>query len=427
MAEPLLTILIPTYNRAAFLSDQLGRLIPMLAKEPTEVEVLVGNNASIAATSKVVEIYRKQAPQIRSIDHPALIPTAEGNLLATLAHARGTYVWPLSDDDLPNPDCLDTLLRTLEREQPGLLLMNLQVVDPEGTVLCPGYFETRTERFRFKGMVDLVRNLGVQDLPACFSAVCWERRAVQAVDWNAYSATSPIYPHVMVYLEAFRDRPCVLLSQPMLSYLYVHGQDATSIGGVMVSNDLPTCFPWAFGILRLLGEAARRGAVPPDFPGEVVELVLRKDAWEVTPRPLCKSIALYLANHVRRCLMAPSAREWLTSGYWDEARCGLACLPRAADFVDRLQAFSSHHQQVWMEGGTPSNADVDKARAFWHDAASWPDRFDPVSPLDPRAVHLPGHNRRYFLRASEAHGRTTERAPAASPLTMACPGSGLAQ
>lgn len=111
--EPLLTIAVPTYNRAALLEGLLKVLTPQLAGHP-DVELLVLDNASTDATPEVIASYG--AAVTRSVRHAENIGS-DANFVAAFREARGRYFWLCGDDDIPVPGTIDVLmghLRTTE-------------------------------------------------------------------------------------------------------------------------------------------------------------------------------------------------------------------------------------------------------------------------------------------------------------------------
>ena len=110
---PLLTIAIPTYNRAVQLEQLLESLLPQLASCAVEIQLLVCDNASTDETASVTanamsrsaaagtpfELYRHEVN--RGMD---------GNFLACWQHARGRYFWMCSDDDVIVPGALERIL-----------------------------------------------------------------------------------------------------------------------------------------------------------------------------------------------------------------------------------------------------------------------------------------------------------------------------
>jgi glycosyltransferase involved in cell wall biosynthesis len=57
MSRPVLTIAVPTYNRAALLDLCLGRIIEQVRPYGDMVEVLVSNNAATDHTKDVIAKY----------------------------------------------------------------------------------------------------------------------------------------------------------------------------------------------------------------------------------------------------------------------------------------------------------------------------------------------------------------------------------
>ncbi len=109
MTEPLVSIGIPTFNRA----DTLRRAaLSALAQTHSEVEVLISDNASTDATALVAEELCAQDARVRYMRADVNRgPTANFNLL--FAEVRGEYAMMLSDDDWLKPNYVERCLQTL--------------------------------------------------------------------------------------------------------------------------------------------------------------------------------------------------------------------------------------------------------------------------------------------------------------------------
>jgi abequosyltransferase len=108
---PLLTIGIPTYNRARCLE----RLLAILGKElegETRVELLVSDNASTDGTSTLVEAHGASGTALRYIRNAENLG-ADRNILQVFNLARGKYVWIFSDDDLIAPGTIHRVLEAV--------------------------------------------------------------------------------------------------------------------------------------------------------------------------------------------------------------------------------------------------------------------------------------------------------------------------
>jgi glycosyltransferase involved in cell wall biosynthesis len=112
--QPLLTIAVPTFNRADSLAVALSlisRGLNMLsAAQKQHVEVMVANNASTDNTREVCKIY----PGITYIEQPRNLGYDE-NISTIYERASGTWVLFISDDDIFEYIALPVLMRILER------------------------------------------------------------------------------------------------------------------------------------------------------------------------------------------------------------------------------------------------------------------------------------------------------------------------
>ncbi|MFP5236272.1 MAG: glycosyltransferase family 2 protein [Acidobacteriota bacterium] len=98
MKTCLLSICIPTYNRAVFLAECLESLALFDAALWDNVEIVVSDNASTDNTKEVVERYRDRIP-IRYFRNATNIG-GERNFFAAARHGLGEYVWVFGDDDI---------------------------------------------------------------------------------------------------------------------------------------------------------------------------------------------------------------------------------------------------------------------------------------------------------------------------------------
>jgi abequosyltransferase len=99
--KPLLTIAIPTYNRAWCLRELLPVLLDQLEDEP-RVELIISDNASPDETPSVVEGFVSRGLRVRYIRNAQNIGP-DANFVQCFEQARGKYVWIFSDDDLILP------------------------------------------------------------------------------------------------------------------------------------------------------------------------------------------------------------------------------------------------------------------------------------------------------------------------------------
>src|SRR5262245_38440162 len=98
---PLVTIAVPTFNRAPWLKECL---LSALSQTCRRFEIIVSHNASTAETERVLREFSDSRLRIITQDtNIGLLP----NWNACLAGARGDYVIFVSDDDRIAPWLLE--------------------------------------------------------------------------------------------------------------------------------------------------------------------------------------------------------------------------------------------------------------------------------------------------------------------------------
>jgi abequosyltransferase len=123
MSRPLLSIAIPTYNRASLLDLCLTRIIEQLPATG-EVEVLVSNNASTDDTRAVMARHQAAYPALRYSENEQN-GGPDFNIAKAFELATGKYAWVFSDDDLLLPGALAYVLPLLRQPANwGLIVLN---------------------------------------------------------------------------------------------------------------------------------------------------------------------------------------------------------------------------------------------------------------------------------------------------------------
>ena len=124
----LLSLCVPTYNRAALLSQSLRAILSQLTPEMAQaVEVVVLDNASPDDTPAVVEEARADFPAaaVRYVRRPENIG-ADANFCTASAEAAGEFVYLVSDDDVLLPGAVAKLLTCIQAH-PGIDAVALNV------------------------------------------------------------------------------------------------------------------------------------------------------------------------------------------------------------------------------------------------------------------------------------------------------------
>lgn len=114
--KKLLTICLPTYNRANVLSESLEHIVSQITDEnKTKVEILVSDNCSTDNTPEVVKSFIERGIPI-AYNRNSENLGSDGNFLYCINNAKGKYIWLLGDDDYLLEGTLDYLLSFMSED-----------------------------------------------------------------------------------------------------------------------------------------------------------------------------------------------------------------------------------------------------------------------------------------------------------------------
>lgn len=148
MQKPMLSILIPTYNR----KDELSRAIDSILGQNIDgqfdekIEVIIQNNASTDNTYDYLESIKNKSKMLKIFHNPSNIQLY-GNIVEPLKNATGKYVLYLTDDDYMLPHSLHKILSFLEKHSYDFIRLNLIV-----------YFQNSIKSFTHLSFRDLIDN-----------------------------------------------------------------------------------------------------------------------------------------------------------------------------------------------------------------------------------------------------------------------------
>jgi hypothetical protein len=234
--NPLLSICIPTRNRAETLRLTLENVLSEARPLGGQVEVLVSDNASTDHTAEVLQAF---APWIRYRIRETNVGYF-GNLVGLATDlARGRMVWALGDDDLVLRGGLGRALQAVAANpEPEVFYLNYGwiPVPDRNRLIASGdsRFTPATADLHFPvaGSRTLPRLEDLALLPsrnaagifcAMFSYLLPRSffesfgRSVSSRLWDCFSTdVDDIYPHAKILMRAFHGRPVHLVAEPCL-------------------------------------------------------------------------------------------------------------------------------------------------------------------------------------------------------------------
>ncbi len=140
---PLVSVLIPVLNGAAFLDDALASAV---ALDYPNLEILVSDNASTDATPEIIARFAAQDPRIQAFQHAETLPAAKHfNYLHDQMSPESRYVKWLHADDTLRADSVSKMVALAEANPSvGLVTSSMEVRDkvmgiwPDAPEVTPG-------------------------------------------------------------------------------------------------------------------------------------------------------------------------------------------------------------------------------------------------------------------------------------------------
>jgi glycosyltransferase involved in cell wall biosynthesis len=121
--QTLLTIAIPTYNRAEYLRLCLDHIFRQVSGWKELIEIIISDNCSTDDTPLVVESYRGGGHEFRYVRNEENIG-ADGNFAQCFALATGKYVLLFGDDDILLNGAITRIVEVLKAGDYGLVYLN---------------------------------------------------------------------------------------------------------------------------------------------------------------------------------------------------------------------------------------------------------------------------------------------------------------
>jgi len=127
--QPLVSIIIPTYNRPEYLKVALASAVQQTYQN---IEIIVSDNCSPENPESIVESFKDSRIRFfRNQSNLGMFP----NTMNAFKKARGKYVASLLDDDLWEKDFLAKLVPALEANSNlALAFCNHYIIDGNGTI-----------------------------------------------------------------------------------------------------------------------------------------------------------------------------------------------------------------------------------------------------------------------------------------------------
>jgi glycosyltransferase involved in cell wall biosynthesis len=224
--NPLVSVVIPTYNRPAYLKQAL---LSVLHQTYSNYEVLVADDCSIENPQQLLD--ELQDDRIR-LYRQATNRGVGVNVTHALLQTQGKYVACLNDDDLWEPDFLESLVLCLEQHpQASVAFCDYAVIDAAGGI-DP---EKTAEQARREGRTYLeaglhqpFRELGLVDHAVFCASAALLRQDV--IPWEEVQKAGVFWDYFMVYLACRSGHAAYYYPEKLARYR-VHLQSENMLSG----------------------------------------------------------------------------------------------------------------------------------------------------------------------------------------------------
>lgn len=229
-SSPLLSICIPTFNRAGLLDVCLASVLPQVAAHSPTVECVLSDNASTDATQEVLAKYQSQFPFLR-VSRNASNLGIIGNITKVASElANGEFVWLIGDDDVMTVGAVERLIKRLHQSPSvDLVAFNIGYQDcnhrPTAQQALGGVV-SQTEKTLRKSAVD-----GEFEFEQLFEGPCadltpmysfalrhtlWKQHYPVASTVEPFSSVESTYPHAAIIAEHLPGKRAGLIAEPAI-------------------------------------------------------------------------------------------------------------------------------------------------------------------------------------------------------------------
>lgn len=221
---PLVSVIIPTYNRPAYLQQAIASV---LRQTYQEFEIIVADDCSPENPKNIVESFQNSRIHFRRNDSNLGVALSATH---AIAQAKGVYVATLNDDDIWKEDFLEKLVPILDAN-PNLSLVfcNHYLMDEHGIVdqAATDAYEKNWKRDQLKeGVYQPFYRLALVDQSVCSFGLFRK----DAISWEELPNSGVLWDYYINYL-ACRNGLGAYFYPERLAFYRIHSESETTLSG----------------------------------------------------------------------------------------------------------------------------------------------------------------------------------------------------
>lgn len=216
----MLTICIPTFNRAHQLEENLSKIVQVIKKENMSlcVSVVIADNCSTDNTKSMLADYVKKYSFIKCI-HQTNNVGFYNNVLSLWKNIQTEYVWTISDDDYYSEDLISTLIKMdYTNINMNLVVLNsFHYLKDSSRAVKSDILNIRSTKIIeiFDSLSSVITDKSFTGFGLLASAVIPNDTIKSYIQFASHVKTSEIslnYPHQYIIFKYHLNKPIMLLN-----------------------------------------------------------------------------------------------------------------------------------------------------------------------------------------------------------------------
>lgn len=239
MNKPLLSICIPTFNRAELLRGALQSICEQLKYLEEKVELIISDNCSQDNTEEVVNYFSKET-LIRYYKNESNIGACKNILKLSQEYALGEFTWIIGDDDLICHDAIQSLCNILENNSNyDYFFLNHAYensssrslyINPENYKVRPNHkwllcHDTKNKILdKWECVIALSNTVGIYTsiVSHVFRTKFWQNSIININEQLPFETFESTFPHTSIAFKNFSGKPIFYVGDPLIIFFVGH-------------------------------------------------------------------------------------------------------------------------------------------------------------------------------------------------------------